>query len=254
MRLHNQRIVISGSTSGIGLAIARRLLAEGARVVCNSYLAEPDIIRELRQVGEVHYVQADQSTTSGPITLIEESYKILGGLDHFVSNVGTFVEGRDAVSHVEAFEKTYHLNVRSGFLSSHRFQQLVGTRSWDSSILFVGSVNSLQASPGHTAYDGSKGAVLMQTRSFAVDFAAYGIRVNAIGPGQTRTPLTEADWANNPDFEQQWARHVPMGRSGVPADCAGPAVFLLSSDAAYVTGQMIYVDGGNTASQLVRLS
>lgn len=253
MRLHNQRIVISGSTSGIGYAMAHRFLNEGARVVCNSHLPEPDSIATLRQLGEVHYVQADQSTHIGPLTLIDRAYELLGGLDHFVSNVGIVMEGGDSISYADAFDQTYRTNVRSGFLASHHFRTRVGTRSWDASILFVGSVNSLQASPGHTAYDGSKGAVLMQTRSFAVDFARHGIRVNAIGPGQTRTPLTEADWSTNPHFEEQWAKHVPMGRSGVPVDCAGPAVFFLSADAAYVTGQMLYVDGGNTAAQIVHL-
>jgi glucose 1-dehydrogenase len=253
MRLANQRIVISGSTSGIGLAMVERFLKEGARVVCNSHLPEPASVSDLKRRGEVHYVQADQSTEEGPITLIDQAYELLGGLDHFVSNVGIFVEGGAGVSHEAAFEKTYWTNVRSGFLGSHQFRRRVGVRSWEASVLFVGSVNSLQASRGHTAYDGSKGAVLMQTRSFAVDFAQYGIRVNAIGPGQTRTPLTEADWTENPRFEEQWSRHIPMARSGVPADCAGPAVFFLSADAAYVTGQMLYVDGGNTAAQIVHL-
>lgn len=253
MQLHNQRIVISGSTSGIGYAMALRFIKEGGRVVCNSHLPEPESVSSLRRHGEVHYVQADMSTHSGPLTLIEDAYRLLGGLDHFVSNVGIFTEGGDSISYGEAFDRTYGINVRSGYLASHHFRKIVGTRAWDASILFVGSVNSLLASPGHTAYDGSKGAILMQTRSFAVDFARYGIRVNAIGPGQTRTPLTEVDWSTNPNFEKLWAKHVPMARSGIPDDCAGPAVFFLSQDAGYITGQMLYVDGGNTAAQIVQL-
>jgi NAD(P)-dependent dehydrogenase (short-subunit alcohol dehydrogenase family) len=252
LRLKNQRIVISGSTTGIGFAMAHRFVMEGARVVCNSHLAEPVNIGELRQLGDVHYVQADQSTDDGPAALIDRAYDLLGGLDHFVSNVGIFVEGGDSISHAEAFDLTYRINVRSGFLGSHHFRRRIGKRDWDASILFIGSVNSLLASPGHTAYDGSKGAVLMHARSFAVDFAKYGIRVNAIGPGQTRTPLTESDWVNNPRFEEEWSRHIPMERSGIPSDCAGPAVFFLSSDACYVTGQILYVDGGNTAAQIAR--
>jgi len=80
------------------------------------------------------------------------------------------MEGGDSISYSEAFDQTYRVNVRSGFLGSHHFRKLVGTRSWDASILFVGSVNSLHASPGHTAYDGSKGAVLIRTRSFVDSF------------------------------------------------------------------------------------
>lgn len=117
------------------------------------------------------------------------------------------------------------------------------------SIICVGSTNSLAAEKNSVVYDTSKGAVLMLIRSLAVTLASRGIRVNGIGPGIVETPLTKAG-LDTPGVRTALNKQIPLGRVGAPGDIAGAAVFLASPAARYITGQMLYVDGGILANQM----
>jgi NAD(P)-dependent dehydrogenase (short-subunit alcohol dehydrogenase family) len=252
MQLQDKRIIVTGSTAGIGRAIAEAMLQAGARVVVNSF--EPEIasadLASLQQMGECHYVAADLSTVEGARQAVQQAHELLGGLDCLVNNAGTCVEKPFVEFGEEDFAKTIDLNIRGYFFASQEFARLAGQCTYDASIICIGSSNSLQAETNQVAYDASKGAVLMMVRSMCVDLAKQGIRVNGVGPGLIKTQLTDWGLQSEPETAALICRQIPVGRIGDPEDIGGAAVFLASDAARYITGQMLYVDGGIVAQQM----
>ena len=242
-------VCISGSTHGIGHAIAEAFARDGARLVINSHLADTDAVARLSALTECHFVQADLSSVDGPRAFIEEAKARLGRLDTLVNNAGTFRDTDFADLDASRFEQTFNLNVRGYLLAAQAFAAVVETDQTDPSIVCVGSTNSLAAEKNSVLYDASKGAVLMLIRSLAVTLASRGIRVNGIGPGIVETPLTAAGLAT-PGVREALEGQIPLGRIGRPVDIGAAAVFLASAGASYITGQMLYIDGGILANQL----
>jgi NAD(P)-dependent dehydrogenase (short-subunit alcohol dehydrogenase family) len=197
-------------------------------------------------------VQVDYSVVEEARQSLRDASDCLGGLDGLVNNAGSFfdIEFMDLTE--EHFAKTFDLNVRGYLFASQEFAHLVGKREYDASIVCVGSSNGLQAEHGSVIYDASKGAILMLMRSMAVALAERGIRVNGIAPGLIRTPLSSGNIDALSDSQRLFNAQVPLGRIGDIEDCGGAAVFLCSDSAKYITGQMIYVDGGLTALQAIR--
>jgi len=252
--LNDQKILITGSTSGIGKAMAAAMLKAGARVVINSN--EPDTgsaaLAELEEFGECHFIETDLSSVEACQALVGAAFERLGGLDCLVNNAASDVGGpfRDAT--VEDFAMTFDVNVRASYFTSQAFARLVGKRNCDACILCTGSTNSMQAERESVLYDTSKGAILMLVRSLAVTLAEDGIRVNGIGPGLVKTRLNDYASSSNPELQELMRSQIPLGRIGEPDDIAGAAVFLASPMARYITGHMLYVDGGIIAQQMVR--
>ena len=149
----------------------------------------------------------------------------------------------------EKFDKTFNLNVRGYMFTSQEFVKQISNDQNNSSIICIGSSNSLAAEKNSVMYDTSKGAVLMMVKSMAVSLASKNIRVNGIGPGILETPLTSAG-LNKGNNKKVISAQIPLGRIGEPSDIGGAAVFLASEEAKYITGQMLYVDGGILANQL----
>jgi NAD(P)-dependent dehydrogenase (short-subunit alcohol dehydrogenase family) len=147
------------------------------------------------------------------------------------------------------FDRTFALNVRAGLFASQAFAGQVQPGQAGASIICVGSTNSMAAERDSVAYDASKGAVLMLVKSLAVTLADRNIRVNGIGPGLVRTPLTEAALASE-KLSRALAGQIPLGRIAEPDDIGGAAVFLASDAARYITGQMLFIDGGILANQM----
>jgi glucose 1-dehydrogenase len=147
------------------------------------------------------------------------------------------------------FDETFNLNVRGYLFAAQAFAELAGSEQDNASIVCVGSTNSVAAEKNSVIYDASKGAVLMLVRSLAVTLAPRGIRVNGIGPGIVHTPLTAAG-LSAPGVVDALTSQIPLGRIGQPVDIGGAAVFLASPQASYITGQMLYVDGGILANQM----
>lgn len=243
-------VAISGSTTGIGHAIAEAFVRSGARVVINSHLADDQgAIARLSALGECHFIQADLSTVAGARGFVEAAHARLGRLDTLVNNAGSYFDvGFDEMDEA-VFERTMALNVRGYLFAAQAFVKLLEPEQTGASVICVGSTNSLAAEKGSIVYDTSKGAVLMMIRSLAVTLAERGVRVNGIGPGIITTPLT-ANGLAAPGIVKTLERQIPLGRIGVPADIGGAAVFLASEGARYITGQMLYVDGGILAQQM----
>ena len=133
--------------------------------------------------------------------------------------------------------------------TSREFVKQISNDQNNSSIICIGSSNSLAAEKNSVMYDTSKGAVLMMIKSMAISLASKNIRVNGIGPGILETPLT-SEGLNKGNNKKVITAQIPLGRIGEPADIGGAAVFLSSEEAKYITGQMLYVDGGILANQL----
>lgn len=255
--LEGKRVLVTGSSQGIGYAVAYGMLAAGAKVVLNSFEQSLSDGRAaalydagFKEGKDFHYVQADLAGSEGPTTLVRSAASRLGGLDVLVNNVGTYRDENLEQLTAADFDRLYALNVRSHFLASQEFVRIVGKRDFDAAILFTGSLNGLQAETRHTLYDGTKGAVIAMARSLSVELAALGIRCNCIAPGLIATPLTDNGIESDPPLRKLIELQIPARRIGVPMEVAGAYVFLASDQAKYVTGQTLVIDGGISAEQL----
>ena len=247
--MKDQCVCISGSTHGIGYGIAEAFAKKGARIVINSHLDDNGALRKLNEITECHYVKADLSTVQGAEYFVNKSFELLGNLDTLINNAGTFVDQEFENISADDFDRTINLNVRGYMFASQAFAKIISQNNKNKSILCIGSSNSKAAEKNSVIYDTSKGAVLMMIRSLAISLADKNIRVNGIGPGILETPLTKEglEKGNN---KQVLKSQIPLGRIGLPKDIGGASVFLSSEEAEYITGQMLYIDGGILANQM----
>ena len=228
--MKDQCVCITGSTHGIGFGIAEAFAKKGAKIVINSHETDNGALDKLKK-------------------LIEEANTKLGKIDTLINNAGTFQDTDFESINEEKFDKTFNLNVRGYMFTSKEFVKQISNDQNNTSIICIGSSNSLAAEKNSVMYDTSKGAVLMMIKSMAVSLASKNIRVNGIGPGILETPLTSAG-LNKGNNKKVISSQIPLGRIGEPSDIGGAAVFLASEEAKYITGQMLYVDGGILANQL----
>ena len=242
-------VCISGSTHGIGYGIAEAFAKKGARIVINSHLDDNGALKKLSDITECHYVKSDLSTVEGAEYFVNKSFELLGNLDTLINNAGTFVDQEFENISADDFDRTINLNVRGYMFASQAFAKVISQNNKNKSILCIGSSNSKAAEKNSVIYDTSKGAVLMMIRSLAISLAEKNIRVNGIGPGILETPLTK-DGLEKGNNKQVLKSQIPLGRIGLPKDIGGAAVFLSSEEAEYITGQMLYIDGGILANQM----
>ena len=247
--MKDQCVCITGSTHGIGFGIAEAFAKKGAKIVINSHEKDNGALNQLKKLTECYFIQSDLSTIDGNKKLIEEANTKLGKIDTLINNAGTFQDTDFENINKEKFDKTFNLNVRGYMFTSQEFVKQISNNQNNSSIICIGSSNSLAAEKNSVMYDTSKGAVLMMIKSMAISLASKNIRVNGIGPGILETPLT-SEGLNKGNNKKVITSQIPLGRIGEPSDIGGAAVFLASDEAKYITGQMLYVDGGILANQL----
>lgn len=251
------RILLTGASRGIGAAIARRL-AERAQLAAtplhlvlaaNRHGAELETLaHELRETGaEVLTLLGDLADPQTPARLVAESVAFSGGLDSVVANAGITAPGPLASLEQGDWDRLFAVNVRAPWLLAKAARSALAQSA--GTLVAVASMSGVQPHPGHGAYSASKAALIMLCQQLAQEWASQGIRVNCVSPGMIRTPLTESLY-RNPEIAEQRKRIVPLGRVGSPEDIAGIVAFLLSKDAAFITGQNIAADGGYTASVL----
>ena len=239
---------MSGGSSGIGLATARRFLEEGSRV----FLAglEPEQVRsaigDLDALGTVHGNAYDVADEGDVDRLTSDAEGVLGRIDVLINNAGIasmvpFLEiGPDRWDEVMA------VNLRGQFLVAQRVARRMVERGGGGAIANMASTNALEGEAGYAHYDASKGGVAMLTRTMAIELAPHGIRVNALCPGKIATPLQAA--AEDPSYVSHFLdERVPLRRAGTPEEVAAAYAFLASDDASYVTGTLLVVDGGQLA-------
>jgi NAD(P)-dependent dehydrogenase (short-subunit alcohol dehydrogenase family) len=241
---------VTGAASGIGEAIAIGFAKEGARVVVLDINAE-GAARTAKTItgagGKASSYALDVTNADQCRQRAAEIAKDGGPISVLVNNAGinrrnSFTSDPAAVT--KDWQDIMAINLNGVFNVTHAFvDQLRQTRG---RIVNIASIQSFMhvRTPNSPAYTTSKHGVLGFTRALAADLGKHGIRVNAIGPGLIETPLNEQARANNPDLVRIFMEHTPLGRPGKPQDIVGPAVFLASDMAAYVTGSIVMADGG----------
>ncbi len=242
--LDGRRALVTGSASGLGRAIALALAAAGAEVV-GADLATAANRRVASTVGGTA-VTLDVSDKAAVEAAVEEVWTRLGAIDVLVNSAGIGGRGAAAGYPQELLARVIDVNIKGSLYMC----QAVGRRMMEQgrgSIINIASIGGLVAFPGSVGYQTSKGGVVQMTRALAVEWAASGVRVNAVAPGHIATELVRRQWETEPELREFFLSRTPMGRLGTPEDVAGPVVFLAGDAAAMITGQIIAVDGGYTA-------
>jgi NAD(P)-dependent dehydrogenase (short-subunit alcohol dehydrogenase family) len=237
--------LVTGASSGIGQGIAISLARAGARVVGlgrNRKGLEETAAQIRAARGEFHAHEADLATPGAGAAAVEAAVRSMGQL-HILVNAAGVQRRKPAFEITEAdWEAMLAVNLRGLFFTSQAAaRQMVAQR--DGVIINITSLTSVFGIPELSVHGSIKGAVTQMTKALAVEWAKHNVRVNAIGPGRIRTPMTEEVF-NDPAVRERFVSLIPMGRGGMPSDIGGTAVFLASPAAAYITGQTIYVDGG----------
>jgi len=249
--LRGKRVLISGGSSGIGLATAHRFLDEGSRV----FLAGLDqrevdsALAGLRPSGEVSGLACDVSLEGDVARMVAAAHRALGGVDVLINNAGT--ARRDPFLAIAAgdWDRIVAVNLRGMFLVAQAVSRHMAERG-GGVIINMSSTNGLAGEEDYAHYNASKGGVLLLTKTMAVELGNHGIRVNALCPGYIRTPLNEAMSASagGTEFETAYARErIPLGRAGEAEEVAAAYAFLASDDASFIHGAALVIDGGQLA-------
>jgi glucose 1-dehydrogenase len=254
--LKGKNVLVTGGSSGIGQAIAVRFAEHGANVAIN-YLTTPDeahdteehvnaCVSRVRQEGVRDVlVQGDVSDEDDVVRMVGMAAEELGGIDVLINNAGIQISRPSDQLSSAHFDKVIAVNLRGSFLCAREAIKQFLADDKGGSIVNVSSVHQVIPKPDYLGYSCSKGGMMNLTRTLALEYAARGIRVNGIGPGATITPINSA-WIDDPVKKEQVESHIPMRRAGTADEMGGVACFLASDDAAYITGQTIFVDGGLT--------
>lgn len=249
--LAGKRVLVSGGSSGIGAATARRFLEEGCRVVVGGLDADEvqRAVAGLQDAGEVHGFAADVSREEGAAALVQAAVDALGGLDVLANNAGTAWREPFLQITAEHWDRMHAVNLRGMFLVGQGVARVLVEQGTGGAIVSMSSTNGLAAERDYAHYNASKAGVLLLTKTMAVELAEHGIRVNALCPGFIRTALNETIAADvAPGFIDRYGReNVPLQRVGLPEEIAAAYAFLASQDASFITGTELVVDGGQTA-------
>ena len=239
-RLAGRVAIVTGAASGIGEAIAKRYLAEGARAVVADLPGSR--LREIfGGVAAATVVEADMTGADAPERLMAAA-SAMGGLDILVNNAGIAIAGQFETLTDAQFDRIMDVNVRSYFRIARAAVPLLRARG-GGRIINLGSIMSEMGGPTLAIYGASKHAVAGLSKGMAVDLGKYGITVNYLQPGSIWTALSEPFMADE-NFRRYWENKAPMGRIGDPEDVAACALFLASDEARFVSGHGLHVDGG----------
>jgi NAD(P)-dependent dehydrogenase (short-subunit alcohol dehydrogenase family) len=247
MRLDGKIAVVTGGLSGIGAAIAKRMAGEGATVIA------ADRSTEILTLGSgpllaLHVDVQDASSVDSMMRTVIARY---GRLDCMVNSAGIGSDIPFLQTSLESFDRILSVNLRGTFIMGQSAARAM-KESGGGSIVNIASVSGITGNAGRSAYGASKWGVVGLSRVMAIDLANFNIRVNVIAPGAVETPLVDQML---PDLEaRQWTEHTPLHRYARPEEVAGSAVFLCSGDASFITGHVLVVDGGFSATGLAAVS
>ncbi len=235
--------LVSGGSRGLGLTIGRGLGIAGAKVVLAAR-GEKALLKAAKDFpGEVLIKQCDILKEEQIDKLIAHIVKQCSKIDILVNSTGINIRGPAEKISMDDWDKVMNLNLRAMFQVSQKIARQIIKQKSGGSIINMASLMSEAARPTTTAYTASKGGVKLLTKSLAVEWAKYGIRVNAVGPGYFVTKMTEP-LIEDENFDRWIKNRTPMKCWGEPEELIGCAIFLASDAASFITGQTIYVDGG----------
>ena len=243
--LFGKTALVTGGNSGIGLGIAQGFARAGAHVAILGRSASKNVeaLATLPADAACQAFTYDLEDTDGIPSLYDQISQAMGGIDILVNNAGVTHRSRADLMPMDAYQKVLRVNLTAPYVLTATFARERIAAGKGGSVIMLASLMSEGSRPTTSAYTASKGAIRQLVRAFAVDWAPFGIRVNGIGPGFIRTPMNKP-LLENPEFDAWVKKRTPLGRWGEPSDLAGAAVFLASEAASFITGQILYVDGG----------
>jgi len=245
-KLAGKVAVVTGASKGIGAAIARHLAADGAAVVVNYATSKAGADRVAAEIvangGKAVVVQADVAKKEDVDRLFSEAKKAFGRLDVLVNNAGVYEFSPLEEVTAKHFHRMFDLNVLGLLFASQAAVRQFGPEG--GSIINISSVAATSAPATTSVYSGTKAAVNAITKALAQELGPRHIRVNSINPGMVETEGVHAAGIAESDFRKQTEAQTPLGRIGQPEDIAPAAVFLASSDSAWITGETLYISGG----------
>jgi 3-oxoacyl-[acyl-carrier protein] reductase len=253
MRVQDKSIIVTGAGQGIGEGIARRLAQEGARVIVNDIdpkLGEKVVADIKAAGGTASFFAADVTKSADMKALVQAAVDRHGKLDAMVNNAGWTHRNRPALEvSEEEFDKVYAVNVKSIYLSAvHAIPALRANQG--GSIINIASTAGIRPRPGLTWYNGSKGAVIITSKSMAAEFGPENIRVNCVNPVFNPDTGLSAEFAGGPVDEARRAKFlatIPLGRFSTALDVANAVLYLASDEASFISGVCIEVDGARCA-------
>lgn len=250
MNFENKSIIVTGGGSGIGSEIAKQLGEAGALVTIadvNKEGAECIVEHIKSSGGQAQFVHTDVSEESDVKAMVDQAIATYGRLDGACNAAG--ISQRGKILHelsLAEWDRCHGINLRGLFLCN-KYQILAMLETGGGAIVDIASTVSVVAVPNAAEYCSSKAGVMGLVRGAAIDYATKGIRINAVLPGVTATPMLISAIAQDPGLEKALTDVLPMKRSGQPSEVAAAAVWLLSDAASFVTGTSLAVDGGHTA-------
>ena len=252
-RLQDRVAVITGGAGGIGLATARRFVAEGARVVLADMNAEAGIAAA-DEIGGL-FVQVDVTSAQDVDRMFDLASREFGSVDIAFNNAGISPPDDDSIldTGIDAWRRVQEVNLTSVYLCCKAVIPYMQAQGKGSIINTASFVATMGAATSQISYTASKGGVLAMTRELGVQFAREGIRVNALSPGPVNTPLLQELFAKDPERAARRMVHIPLGRFAEPSEIAGAVAFLASDDSSFITASNFLVDGGISGAYVTPL-